>query len=291
MNRNKWLIVIAVALALSLALTFLIIGIVKKRLQPPELTAKVVVAAKNLSVGMTITDGDVKLADWPKSYPLEGSFGDLEPVLGRGVVTSIYPNEPVLDAKLAPREAGTGLPSMIPDGMRAVSVKTNDVIGVAGFVLPGTRVDVILIGKPVDNGVAASRIILENVQVVTAGTNVEQDANGRPQNVSVVTLLVSPEQAQKLALAGSDKIQLALRNPLDTEEKDPAAVDRPSLYVTEKQKTNETTTVKKSVRPRPTTPVAAPKQQPPSKPEPVVRSVEVIGGNEKETLKFTEPAP
>ena len=288
MNRNRWMVVIAVALVLSAGLTYLIIRVLNKSLQPPEENTKIVVAAQKLPLGKRITEQDIKLADWPKSFPLEGSFQNIETVIDRGVVATIYPNEPIIDAKLAPREGGAGLPAVIPDGMRAVSVKVDSVIGVAGFVLPGTRVDVILTGKPSDKN-PESRIILENVQVLTAGTNVEQDANGKPQDVPVVTLLVTPEQAQKLALAGMDRIQLALRNPLDTEEKDPKAVDRASLFLPEKPETKPATAVKKSVRPKPVR-VAAPPPAPP-KPEPAVRSIEMISGNEKETLKFTEPAP
>ena len=119
MNRNRWLVVIAVALLMSVGLTYLIFRIVKKRLQPPEETTKIVVAVKKLSLGQRITEEDVKLADWPKSVPLAGSFGDLKTVIDRGVVSPIFPGDPVTDARLAPREGGAGLPTVIPDGMRA----------------------------------------------------------------------------------------------------------------------------------------------------------------------------
>ena len=286
MNRNKWLVVLAVALVLSTGLTYTIFRIVKQRLQPPKETNRIVVAAQKLSLGKRITEEDIKLADWPKSIPLEGSFQDLETVIDRGVVSTIYPNEPVIDAKLAPREGGSGLPTIIPDGMRAVSVKVNNVIGVAGFVLPGTRVDVVLTGTPPNSRSEVSRIVLENVQVLTAGTNVEQDVNGKPENVSVVTLLVTPEQAQKLILAGLDRIQLALRNPLDTEEKDLEASERAALFVPQ-EKAKKAPTVKRSVKPRPT-PVVTPKPPPP--PENRVTSIEMISGTDKKTVTFTEKA-
>lgn len=289
MNRNRWLVVIAIALVLSAGLTALIFRVVKQRLKPPEETAKIVVAAQKLSLGMRLSKDDVKLADWPKSIPLEGGFSDLEAVVDRGVITTIFPNEPVIDAKLAPREAGAGLTTIIPDGMRALSVKVDNVIGVAGFVLPGTRVDVVLTGTPPNKEDVVSRIVLENVQVLTAGTNVEQDINGKPQNVSVVTLLVTPEQAQELVLAGLDRIQLALRNPLDTEEMDPVAANRDALFIPGKQTKSEPEPVKKSIQPR-RPPVAAAAPPPPPKPEPRVMSIEMIRGNSKETLDFTEEA-
>jgi pilus assembly protein CpaB len=141
-------------------------------------------------------------------------------------------NEPVLDSKLAPAGVNAGLSAAIPEGMRAVGVKVNDVIGVAGFVLPGSRVDVLLSGSPNKNGdLDMSKVILENVQVLAAGQNVTSDVNGKPQNVQVVTLLVNPEESQKLALASADgKIQLALRNPLDLAKANPQAVRREALY-------------------------------------------------------------
>jgi pilus assembly protein CpaB len=134
------------------------------------------------------------------------------------LIVSMVKNEPVLNAKLASKEAGAGLPPVIPEGMRAVSVRVNEVIGVAGYVLPGTRVDVVATASP--NGQpqdATSKVILSNVQVLTAGTRMEQDQEkGKPLQVTVVTLLVYPEQSERLALASTEgKIQLALRNPLD----------------------------------------------------------------------------
>jgi len=134
-------------------------------------------------------------------------------------VTSAQPiNEPFLELKMAPKDAGAGLPPAIPPGLRAISVKVNEVIGVAGYVLPGTRVDVVATASP--NGSpqdATSKVILSNVQVLTAGTRMEQDQEkGKPMQVTVVTLLVYPEQSERLALASTEgKIQLALRNPLD----------------------------------------------------------------------------
>src|SRR5215211_1524128 len=127
-------------------------------------------------------------------------------------------NEPILPAKLASKEAGAGLPPVIPEGMRAVSVRVNEVIGVAGYVLPGTRVDVVATASPSEShSDTTSRVILSNVQVLTAGTRMEQDQDkGKPVQVTVVTLLVNPEQSERLALASTEgKIQLALRNPMD----------------------------------------------------------------------------
>jgi pilus assembly protein CpaB len=207
-------------------------------------------------------------------------------------------NEPILASKLAASGAGGGLMATIPDGMRALSVKVNDVIGVAGFVVPGSRVDVILCGSPArSNDVDMSKVILENVQVLAAGQNVTNDANGKPQSVQVVTLLVNPDDSQKLALASVDgKIQLSLRNPLDLERTNPDAVHRESLYGAS-HASHETTPPPPAPKPVAAR-VAAPKIEPPAPvaevkpaPAPVVVippkiQFQVIQGTKSETVTF-----
>src|SRR5215831_7070660 len=232
MNRSRMFILAAVAFVVALGVTFFTYRALRDRLQPPDDMSQIVVAAQSVSLGSRLTEADLRLAPWPRAVPLEGSFRNISDVVGRGVVISMIPNEPVLDSKLAAKGSGAGLTAAIPEGMRAVSVKVNDVIGVAGFVLPGTRVDVLVSGSPnKDNDLEMSKVILENVQVLAAGQNVTSDANGRPQSVQVVTLLVTPDESQKLALASVDgRIQLALRNPLDLARKNPDAVRREALY-------------------------------------------------------------
>jgi pilus assembly protein CpaB len=146
-----------------------------------------------------------------------GSFSKPEDLIGRGLIMPVMTNEPFLPVKLASKEAGAGLPPVIPEGQRALSVRVNDVVGVAGYVLPGTRVDVVATMNPTQNQTdITSKVILTNVQVVAAGTKIEQDDKNKPVQVAVVTLLVNPDEAEKLTLASTEgKIQLALRNPLD----------------------------------------------------------------------------
>src|SRR5829696_4524756 len=183
-------------------------------------TDPVVVAAGNLPLGAELKKEDLNVVNFPKGQTPEGAFARKEDIVGRGLIVSTVKNEPILAAKLASKEAGSGLPPVITDGMRAVSVRVNEVIGVAGYVLPGSRVDVVATANPTNRPEdATSKVILSNVQVLTAGTRLEQDAEkGKPMQVTVVTLLVYPEQSERLALASTEgKIQLALRNPLDTE--------------------------------------------------------------------------
>jgi pilus assembly protein CpaB len=223
----------AAAFAVAVAVTAFTYRALRDRLNPSVVdSTEIVVAAQGVSVGALLQEADLRLAPWPRAVPLRGSFQKISDVVGRGVVIPMVLNEPILESKLAATGAGGGLTAAIPDGMRAVGVKVNDVIGVAGFVQPGSRVDVILSGSPTKNNeFEMSKVILENVQVLAAGQNVTNDANGKPQNVQVVTLLVTPADSQKLAFASVDgKIQLSLRNPLDLERTNPNAVRRESLY-------------------------------------------------------------
>src|SRR5215218_2863250 len=181
-------------------------------------TDPVVVAAGNLPLGTELKKEDLNVVNFPKGQTPEGVFARKEDIIGRGLIVSMVKNEPVLAAKLASKEAGAGLPPVIPEGMRAVSVRVNEVVGVAGYVLPGNRVDVVATASPTDaRADTTSKVVLSNVQVLTAGTRMEQNGDqSKPVQVTVVTLLVYPEQAERLALASTEgKIRLALRNPLD----------------------------------------------------------------------------
>ena len=181
-------------------------------------TQPVVVAAADLALGSALKKEDLTVLAFPAGKAPEGSFAKPEEVLERGLIVPVVKNEPILAAKLAPKEAGAGLPPVIPEGMRAVSVRVNEVIGVAGYVLPGSRVDVIATASPTANVQdTTSKVVLANVLTLTAGTRMEQDQkDGKPVQVTVVTMAVTPEQAERLALASTEgKIQLALRNPLD----------------------------------------------------------------------------
>jgi pilus assembly protein CpaB len=182
-------------------------------------TRPVVVATNDLSVGSALRLEDVRVIEWPASSLPAGVFDKTDDVIGRGLVMPVIQNEPLLPMKLASKDAGSGLPIMIPEGERAMSVRVNEVIGVAGYVLPGTRVDIVAVASATDNKAdTTSKVVLTNVQVLAAGTKMEEDGEkgGKPMPVSVVTLLVDPDQAERLTLASTEgKIQLALRNPLD----------------------------------------------------------------------------
>jgi pilus assembly protein CpaB len=196
-------------------------------------TKPVVVAATDLELGAQLKADDLHVVEWPASSVPNGAFSTPDEVVGRGLVMPVIQNEPILPMKLAGKDAGSGLPVVIPEGKRAVSVRVNDVIGVAGYVLPGTHVDVLATATPTTSEVdTTTKVVLTNVQVLAAGTKMEQDAEqGKPMAVNVVTLLVSPDEAERLTLGATQgKIQLALRNPLDKTEPETPGI-RPAVLL------------------------------------------------------------
>lgn len=195
-------------------------------------TRPVVVAAADLELGAELRPDDLRVVEWPQNALPMGAFSSAEEIVGRGLVMPVIQNEPILPMKLAGKDAGSGLPVVIPEGKRAVSVRVNEVIGVAGYVLPGTKVDVLATASPTDKREdTTTKLVLSNVQVLAAGTKIEQDGEqGKPMSVNVVTLLVTPEESEKLTLGATEgKIQLALRNPLDKEMPETPGIQPASL--------------------------------------------------------------
>ena len=277
MNRNRLVMVGVLALVLAGAVSFAVYRLLRGMVGANHAAsvATVVVAAKDLTVGAKIDARDVRLAQLPASELPSSVFHNTSDVVGRGVLVPIQRSELILGSKVAGEEAGAGLPALIPTGMRAVSVKVNDVVSVAGFVLPGTRVDVLLTGQPSKtNDTATTTTVLENVQVLSAGPKLEKDANGQPVSVPVITLLVSPDDAQKLTLAATQgQIQLSLRSPLDLSQPEIAAVQNPALYRLPQPKPQEKPVqkkVKEAVVPPPST----------------VYMVEMIRGDKRDVSKF-----
>jgi pilus assembly protein CpaB len=251
-------------------------------------TSQVLLAARNLEVGTLIRETDLKTGDWMGSAP-RGAAVKKEDVAGRGVVANIYEGEPVVESRLAARGAGAGLAATIPAGMRAVAVHVNEVAGLAGFVVPGMRVDVIISGNPPgssrNNLGMLTKTILQNIAVLSAGQNIQKDAEGKPVSVQVVNLLVTPEQAEVLSLASQEtRIQLVLRNPLDTDVAKTSGTAMSSLF------SGQPSEPAPRARPKPVMKAAAP---PPPAPVAEVKervtipiTVELIHGSRKSASNF-----
>jgi len=231
MNRTRLLMIGVLALALGTIAGLIAYRNLQSRSGPGESGVPVVVAADDIQVGARIEEHDVRIANLPPSSLPANTYDRRSKVLGRGVVVPIAKGEFILPSKLAGEEAGAGLPSLIPNGMRAVSVRVNEVVSVAGFVTPGTRVDVLLTGTPEGGNDQQTTTVLQNVRVIATGHTLEHSATGEAQNTAVITLLVSPDDAQRLTLASSQgHIQLALRSPLDTKQDDVASSSARGLY-------------------------------------------------------------
>jgi pilus assembly protein CpaB len=235
----------------------------------------VVVAARPLQTGALVTTADVKLVAWPDRAPVAGVFSKPEAVVNRGVIAPVLENEPITETKLAPIGAGAGLPPSIPAGMRAISVRVNEVVGVAGFVIPGTRVDVFATLKQGNDSI--TRLVVGNVQVLTAGTRYDQDKSkdGEPIPSSVVTLLLAPEDAERVVLASSDgQLMLALRNPLDVAATSTQGTSSSTLFGPRPTAAIPVAATPRPAGPRPKPVVAAPVVVPPTPPK--IYTVEAI---------------
>lgn len=238
MNRTtRTLLVLAVALVAAFAASYeAYVAIQRVQQRKPEATEiATVVAARPIVIGAMLVPADVKVVAWPAKSPVPGSFTSVEKVVNRGAIVGIAENEPITDGKLAPVNAGAGLPPTIKTGMRAISVKVNEVIGVAGFVVPGTRVDVLVaIDQPGMGRDPISRVVVSNVEVLSSGTKIDQEKarkDGQPIPATVVTLMVTPDDSEKVNLAATmGKITLALRNPLDTEPSRTSGVRVATLF-------------------------------------------------------------
>jgi pilus assembly protein CpaB len=280
MNRTRLLMIGVLALALGfLASVYVYRNLQSKTGAGSESGTDVIVAANDLQVGARVEEHDIKIikinaADLPQGAPRRRSD-----VLGHGVIVPISKGEFILPNRLAGENAGAGLPALIPPGMRAVSVRVNEVVSVAGFVTPGTRVDVLLTGTP-GGGEQQTTTVLQNVAVLASGHTLERTATGEAQTTAVITLLVSPDDAQRLTLASSEgHIQLALRNPLDTKQDEVPASNSRGLY-------------RGMVAPAPTVVhhiATAPRKITPPPPASTGISVEVYQGDKKvETVKCSE---
>ena len=235
---------------------------------------QVLVAANDIQIGSKLTDRDVRPVEVPQASIPPGAFSRKSSVLGRGAVLPISRGDFILSNKLAALDAGAGLPSMIPQGMRAISVRVNDVVSVAGFVQPGTRVDVLATGT--QGNERQTTTVLENVAVIAVGKNLDRNApDALP--APVITLLVSPDDAQKLALVSQEgRIQLSLRNPLDTKMGGIGATRASSLYP------GQQAPAASENKPKGRKVVA--KAAPPPGPSPY--QVEMIRGSKRDETKF-----
>src|SRR5437764_5933579 len=180
-------------------------------------TTQIVTTTGELPSGITLAAKDVTLVDWPSDFPLQGSYSKVEDVIGHPLLNALGSKEPILKRNLGLEGSGIGLSGRIPPGMSANAVRSNEIVGLYGFLYPGSHVDVLVTYTPPGgNNIPVTETVLQDVEVLTAGQTTEPDPQGKPQSVSVVTLLVNPEDSQRLQLASMQGgIQFVLRSGVD----------------------------------------------------------------------------
>lgn len=235
MNRRLLTILLS-AFAIAALCSFVVFRIVSHHMSasPMSKSTSVVAAAADLKIGTILKSSDLTTVQLQGTLP-QGVILKPENAVGRGVISELYAGEPIMDNRLAAPGSGGGLAATIPNGMRAAAVRVDEVVGLAGFVTPGMRVDVLISGNPPGESKnvqgTLTKTLLQNIKVLSAGTDIQKDAEGKPHQVQVVNLLVNPEQAEKLSLAGNEtRIQLVLRNPLDTIIAKPAETSVAQLF-------------------------------------------------------------
>src|SRR2546425_4841659 len=259
------------AAVLAGGVTFVVFRKLRANVAHQQVT-QIVAAAKDLPMGATLTANDIVMVDWPTNMPLAGSFSKAEAVIGKPVVHSIGAKEPVFQRDLGTEGSGIGLSAKIPPGMRATAIRSNEIVGVAGFLYPGSHVDVLATYNLPGGTGAITQTVLQDVEVLTAGQTIEPDPQGKPQQVNVVTLLLSPENSQKLQLASSQgNIQFVLRSGADQKSAELRPTRLDQLIMSDSRPVVSAPGVKRAPRPAPATPIYI---------------MEVIQGTQRSVQKF-----
>jgi len=283
MDLRRIVLALGLALVLSGGVSYVLYGRLRGHGPQNPQVIKIVAAVKAVPAGSALKAEDVALLDWPQNIPIAGSFSKTDDVVGRALIYPLADKQPVLQRDLAEAGSGMGLSVRIPPGMRATSIRSNEIVGVAGFLFPGSRVDVLNTYTP-PGGTPVTETVLQNVEVITAGQKVQPDPQGKPETVSVVTLLLSPTDSEKLLLATSlGNVQFVLRNGADTQVAKTRPVSSQELMADV------------LVKP-PAPPSSAPRSRGRRAVEPRPKSaevytIEIIQGEKRSEQKFPEGAP
>jgi pilus assembly protein CpaB len=298
--KKRLLSVFAFALAVSAGAAFVLYQLIASKVKVgasnAPATTKVFVASRDLGLGALIQEKDIRAQEYLS--PPSGAITKKEDIIGRGVANPIHEDAPFFEPSLAPKGAGAGFAAIIPKGMRAFAVHVNEVVGVAGFAVPGMRVDVLVSGNPTgsnDSG-PMTRTLLQNVQVLSAGQNYQKDAEGKPVLVQVVNLLVNPSDAEILNLATEQRIQLVLRNPTDQEVVQTPGASQMNLFDGGARRSpfrGRTAGPSRAVMADAMTTMSVPPvaQAPAAPAKPHSVTVEVFAGDKKTQSVFETPAP
>lgn len=231
-NQSRLALTFILALVVALGASYWVYRLLASATPAAAQGQQVVVAAVDLPIGTPLSEDDLEIAVWPDGPLPIGTAVDKDALIGRPLIYPVFKGEPIMTTKLALEGSGAGLSAVIDEGMRAVSIRVDEVVAVAGFVVAGTHVDVMLTGNPSNGEERLTQTILEDVQVLAAGQSIQPDAEGKPQRVNVVTFLCTPDDAARVILAASEgRIQLVLRNAVEkkTEEEELAKKELPKV--------------------------------------------------------------
>jgi len=299
MRNKRFFVVLAGALVFGLLAAVTVSRYLSSAQAYSKDLKQVAVAKVVIPIGTKLVADQINVVPFPKESTPDGTFESVEKLVGRVVVTNINPREPITEARLAPEGTAGGLSAVIPEGYRAMTVKVDDVVGISGFIMPGTLVDVVVVIDPGDRGTQdpISKIVLQNIKVLANGQNIDKPESEREtSSVKAVTLQVTPEQAEKLALAATEgKLQLVMRNSIDQGDEQTKGVDKRGLLDGDRATPAPEPGSLKSERPNPEPrPARRPRVQAEAKPEPASApapqapraSVEMIEGAKKRSVDF-----
>lgn len=297
MRNKRFFIVLAGALLFGLLAAISVTRYLSSAQAYTRNLSRVAVAKVAIPLGTKIIPEQIMVVQFPPESTPDGAFDSVEKLAGRVAVMNIAPREPITEARLAPEGTAGGLSAVIPEGYRAMTVKVDDVVGISGFVMPGTLVDVVVVIDPAEKAGMQdpiSKIVLQNIKVLANGQNIDKPADQREANsVKAVTLLVTPEQAEKLALASSEgKLQLVMRNSIDQGDQQTMGINKRGLLGGERAQPVPEPGSLKSEQPAPlpkARPVRSePKPAAPPAPAPPKASVEMIEGAKKRNVDFPQ---
>lgn len=255
-------------------------------------TQPVIVATQDIPEGAAIDRMALELAEWPAAAVPVGAYASLDSVVGRVARVPVFPGEPIVPGRLAPMGTGPGLELKIPPGQRAMAVRIDDVAGISGLLQPNSRVDVLVTLASPGGGKQVSKVFMENMRVLSVGTEIQRDASGKPKHATTVTLGVTPDEAERLAVAMREgSIQLVLRGYGDPDAVRTAGATSTDVLRQLGRIGPEPAPVQRTTpRPRTTPQPAAPPPEPvvvyrpPPRPDSLV--VDVYRGGTKAAQKF-----
>ena len=297
MRNKRFFIVLAGALLFGLLAAVSVSRYLSSAQAYTKNLNRVAVAKVAIPVGTKIIAEQITVVQFPKESTPDGAFDSAEKLAGRVAVTNIAAREPITEGRLAPEGTAAGLSAVIPEGYRAMTVKVDDVVGISGFIMPGTLVDVVVVIDPEEKAGTEnpiSKIVLQNIKVLANGQNIDKPDDQREANsVKAVTLQVTPEQAEKLALAATEgKLQLVMRNSIDQGDEQTTGINKRSLLTGEQAQpapepgSLKSERPKSASRPRPVRSHSEPKEPAVTEPEKPRKSVEMIEGAKKRSVDF-----